>query len=100
MLYLAYLFHFWIYGLLCLKRSVFISGVFLYFAAMICDITDLGAFNYCDGVTIDFIDSEVIIKNIETKYRCSYEDGVLGQLNPGHYFFTYESVNYKFSVND
>ena len=64
----------------------------------ICTTTDLGDFDYCDGVTIDFVDSEVLIKCVETKYICTREDGTFGKLNPGHYTFEFEETNYIFEV--
>lgn len=65
---------------------------------MICDKTDLGDFEYCDGVNIEFVDSTVVVKNIETKYRCAYDDGDFGKLNPGHYYFDFEDNQYTFQV--
>ena len=64
----------------------------------ICSTTDLGDFDYCEDVVIDFVDSEVVIKCVETKYRCTREDGNFGELLPGHYLFTFEETNYMFEV--
>lgn len=66
----------------------------------ICDRTDLGQFDYCDGVTISdpLIVGEVDVQSITTDFICTYEDGVFGMLGKGFYVFTYDSVDYIFEV--
>jgi hypothetical protein len=66
---------------------------------MPCIQTDLGQFNYCDGVDVsETIDGPVDLLYLQTSRQCNYATGNFGILEKGEYVFTFEETNYKFEV--
>lgn len=65
---------------------------------MICDIQSLGVFDGCDPIVIDFVESEITVKNAVTKWECLFPDGYIGLLSVGEYLFTYEGQKFGFAV--
>lgn len=66
---------------------------------MICNATHLGDFNHCEDVEIDILVGEISIRNIVTKWQCSFENGLsIGKLAPGEYITEYNEITYTFIV--
>lgn len=74
------------------------EGFFLYFWVMSCDRINLGAFDSCEPVVIDEIESPTVITYIQTNRTCEYEDSELGLLEVGEYVFETEEESYYFEV--
>ncbi len=66
---------------------------------MICNSIDIGAFLACDLVDITSITTDVIpIRNITTGRICDYDPTEPTKLAIGDYIFTYDEMNYTFTV--
>ena len=75
------------------------SGFSFYIYGMACEYTNLGTYDYCDGVDLSAtITGEVSLLFIQTSRECTYADGNFGTIERGEYVFSFDSTNYYFKV--
>ena len=66
---------------------------------MICNSVSLGSFDHCDPVSIEVLAGAIVLRNIVTKWECSFANGtVIGSLAPGEYITEYNGITYTFVV--
>ena len=66
---------------------------------MICNSVSLGSFDHCEPVSIEVLAGEIIVRNIVTKWACTFENGTeIGSLAPGEYITEYNNIIYTFVV--